>query len=375
MRAHVSEQVVDDLPQTVVFAEHAGRLEPHLDRPLRARPPAGGLHRFAHDLSRARPAPARAGRPSSRRASSSRSSTSTLIRSDSRLMPLIERSRSSGRRPRRAEQLGIRTDRGERRRSSCEASATKRRSLPLRSRSPCRLRVERGLDLRRASRSAPARAGRPPSARSARSTRRERSPAAIAAAVSPIGASGRSPRRTSQRPSSGDPREHRSGDDQLDHEQAAQRALDFARAAPRRSARTCRPRARSMLGRGSARPLLAGTVIGACSPELGATGSRPRRSASAGAPAAGSGRTAALTRVATMRPPEHRTCDVVRPARPLDRRGSQPVTPSSLSSLPGGCECPRFDTASSRAHENARTRCDVAVSTSSRSTRNERSDV
>ena len=88
-----------------------------------------GLDRLADDLvepnglALERPAVVEAAR-------SRRSSTRTLMRSDSRLIPLIERSRSSGRSaaPRSYSSAYARTaESGVR--SSCEASATKRRSF------------------------------------------------------------------------------------------------------------------------------------------------------------------------------------------------------------------------------------------------------
>ena len=201
--ADVRKQVVDDLAQADAVADDDRALGVELDRavpgrrPARSRPPR-------RRPRRARTGSRSSGRPSSRRASRRRSSTRTLIRSDSRLIPLIERSRSSGRSaaPRSYSSAYARTaDSGVR--SSCDASATKRRSL--RSDASC----ARNDDSIRPSIAFSARPRRPTSVRSsARSTLRERSPAAIAEAVSPIASSGRRPSRTSQRPSADDRTEH-----------------------------------------------------------------------------------------------------------------------------------------------------------------------
>ena len=113
-----------------------------------------------------------------------------LIRSLSRLMPLIARARSSGRlsAPRPNSSAYARTA-ASGVRSSCEASATKRRSR--RSDASSRSSIVFSASPRR-----------PTSVRgSARSTRRERSPTVIESAVAVIAASGRRPSRTIHRPS------------------------------------------------------------------------------------------------------------------------------------------------------------------------------
>ena len=135
------------------------------------------------------------GRPWSRFASSSRSSTSTPIRSASASIRAIASARSSGRSaaPRRNSSANPRTDVSGVR-SSCEASATNRRSRC----SDWRRSLEGLLDLgqhrvQRAGRGSPTSVpGR------LLDTRCVRSPPAIAAAVSSIRSSGRSSRRTSR---------------------------------------------------------------------------------------------------------------------------------------------------------------------------------
>ena len=99
-------------------------------------------------------------------------------------------------------------------RSSCEASATKRRSRA----------SEAAVALKAAwiwvSMVFSAIPSRPTSVLgSARSTRRERSPAAIAAAVASIAVSGRRPRRMTQSPSAAMPSSTDAVDEQLDQQQ------------------------------------------------------------------------------------------------------------------------------------------------------------
>ena len=122
------EQVVDDLAQPVAVAEHGRRLELEVERPRRARPraPSRPPRRRAR---RARPARARAAGPRrAARAAAGRRRARSCARTRA-LIPRIERARSSGRSsaPRAKSSAYARTA-ASGVRSSCDASATKRRS-------------------------------------------------------------------------------------------------------------------------------------------------------------------------------------------------------------------------------------------------------
>ena len=251
VRADVREQVVDKLPQPLAVAEDdAPARSRGRDRPRRV-DRARGVDGLARRPRRARPARARAAGPRrAARAAAGRRRAGSSAPTRARIPP-IARARSSGRSsaPRAKSSAYARTA-ASGVRSSCDASATKRRSL----------RSDASFALKALSIwpsiAFSASPSRPTSVRSsARSTRRERSPAAIAAAVAPIASSGRRPRRTTQRPSAASAASTAPRDEQLDQEQPAQRRVDvLERAYATISVAPVPARPRRGRGSGSRRP-------------------------------------------------------------------------------------------------------------------------